>query len=593
MFAGVMDETAPPHDNDVIGRDEETASLFAEAPTNNEVAEGSKSAYQVLARKYRPQKFEDLIGQEAMVKTLANAFSTGRIAHAYMLTGVRGVGKTTTARLIARALNYRSPTVDGPSISLEPQGEFCAAISASRHPDIMEMDAASHTGINDIREILDSVRYAPIQARTKVYIIDEVHMLSNAAFNGLLKTLEEPPPHVKFIFATTEIRKVPVTVLSRCQRFDLKRVDAEVLAAHLARLCRLENANVDASGLAMIARAAEGSVRDALSLLDQAIVQNAGSKAPVSADNIRDMLGLADRQRIMDLLDLVATGDAAKALLELRSQYTSGADPILVMRDLLDAAHEVTRAQILGDKAPPTGALDQTARVAELSNRLTTASLTRLWQLLLKGWEDAGRAPDPLAAAEMALVRVCAAATLPPPEDALRLLTGKSVPLETGPPAAHRQSEATDGITNGKFSSFDEVVHFLGAEREIALQTAVERGLRIRAFKHGQITASLVPGVSEELPRRLISALEKLTGETWQIQLETETAAHSGSNVESLKERQDRERAEAIDAASRLPEVQAAMAAFPGAHVIEVRPALPGSPEILPFEAPSKRYKEG
>jgi DNA polymerase III subunit gamma/tau len=593
MFAGVMDENAPPHDDDVIERDEETASLFGDAPDNTEIAKVKTSAYQVLARKYRPQKFEDLIGQEAMVRTLANAFATGRIAHAYMLTGVRGVGKTTTARLIARALNYRSPSVDGPSILLEPPGEFCAAISASRHPDIMEMDAASHTGINDIREILDSVRYAPIQARTKVYIIDEVHMLSNAAFNGLLKTLEEPPPHVKFIFATTEIRKVPVTVLSRCQRFDLKRVEADVLAEHLARLCRLENAHVDVGGLAMIARAAEGSVRDALSLLDQAIVQNAGSTAPVSADNVRDMLGLADRQRIMDLLDFVSVGDAAKALLELRSQHNSGADPILVMRDLLDAAHEVTRAQILGDKAPPTGALDQTSRVKELSGRLSTASLTRLWQLLLKGWEDAGRAPDPLAAAEMALVRVCAAATLPPPEEALRLLTGKSAPSDAGFPVARPQHEAAPETPDAKFSSFDELVQFLGAEREIALQTAIERGLRIRSFQHGKISASLVPGATEELPRRLISALQKLTGEIWHIQLETEAVVQSGSNVESLKERQDRERAEAIEAASRLPEVQAAMAAFPGAHVIEVRPALPGSPAIIPFEAPVRRYKEG
>ncbi|MBP6690268.1 MAG: DNA polymerase III subunit gamma/tau, partial [Hyphomonadaceae bacterium] len=302
--------------------------------------------YVVLARKYRPKTFEDLIGQEAMVRTIANSFALGRIPHATMLTGVRGVGKTTTARLLARALNYKRGDIDRPSIELDPPGEHCQAIMESRHPDVFEMDAASRTGINDIREILDSVRYAPVMARFKIYIIDEVHMLSTQAFNGLLKTLEEPPPHVKFMFATTEIRKVPVTVLSRCQRFDLKRIDSERLAVHLGNICAKEGVKVDADGLALIARAAEGSARDGLSLLDQALVQKPGES--VTAADVRDMLGLADRGRVLDLFEAISKGDAKTAINEARSQYDSGADPTLILRDLLDIGHEAARAQALG-----------------------------------------------------------------------------------------------------------------------------------------------------------------------------------------------------------------------------------------------------
>jgi len=364
------------------------SSLFGDAPA------ASGAGYLVLARKYRPRTFADLIGQEAMVRTIANSFTLGRIAHATMLTGVRGVGKTTTARLLARALNYKRGDIDAPHIELDPPGEHCQAIMESRHPDVFEMDAASRTGIGDVREILDSVRYAPVMARYKIYIIDEVHMLSTQAFNGLLKTLEEPPPHVKFMFATTEIRKVPVTVLSRCQRFDLKRIDSERMAAHLANICAKENVKIDADGLALIARAAEGSARDALSLLDQALVQKPGET--VSAADIRDMLGLADRGRVLDLFEAIGRGDSKTALLEVRSQYDSGADPGLILRDLLEIGHDAARAQALGPEARLIGGQDWEARVRGLAASLSPAQLSRLWQMLLKALEEAGRAPDPI-----------------------------------------------------------------------------------------------------------------------------------------------------------------------------------------------------
>jgi len=307
--------------------------------------------YQVLARKYRPHTFEDMIGQEAMVTTLTNAFKAGRIAHAFMMTGVRGIGKTTTARLLARALNYQSKEIDGPSTDLAKPGEHCEAIMTSSHMDVLEMDAASRTGVENMRELLDGVRYAPVSARYKVYIIDEVHMLSTGAFNALLKTLEEPPDHAKFIFATTEIRKVPVTVLSRCQRFDLRRVEASVLKDHLTAICKAEKVKVDDAGLALLSRAAEGSVRDALSLLDQAIVQGGLDGSAVTLDEVQSMLGLADRGRVVDLFASAATGDAAAALSEMRAQYDDGADPVVVMRDLLDICHENSHCR----RAPAAG----------------------------------------------------------------------------------------------------------------------------------------------------------------------------------------------------------------------------------------------
>ena len=317
-----------------------------------------------------------------MVTTLTNAFSARRIAHAFMLTGVRGIGKTTTARLLARALNYEGPH-EGPSVKLDPPGIHCEAINNSSHLEVMEMDAASRTGVGDIREILDGVRYAPVTARYKIYIIDEVHMLSAAAFNALLKTLEEPPSHAKFIFATTEIRKIPITVLSRCQRFDLRRVDAGLLTQHLAKICTQEGADIAQDGLKLIARAAEGSVRDGLSLLDQAIVQTKDG-GQISAEAIRTMLGLADRTRVLDLLEMTVRGDTKAALLEMRSQYTDGADPVILIRDLMEAAHEVSRAQVLGDAAEFDYAPDQIKRLQTLAGGLSLGQTTRFWQLLFK-----------------------------------------------------------------------------------------------------------------------------------------------------------------------------------------------------------------
>jgi DNA polymerase-3 subunit gamma/tau len=530
-----------------------SGALFGDAP---------QRGYVVLARKYRPRTFEDLIGQEAMVRTIANSFAMNRIPHAYMLTGVRGVGKTTTARLLARALNYESDSVQGPSVKLDPPGVHCEAIMESRHPDVFEMDAASRTGINDIREILDSVRYAPVMARTKVYIIDEVHMLSTAAFNGLLKTLEEPPPHVKFIFATTEIRKVPVTVLSRCQRFDLKRIDGEQLAAHLAGVCAKENVAVDPEGLALIARAAEGSVRDALSLLDQAIVQKAGAGEAVSAADVRDMLGLADRARVLDLFDAIASGDAKAAITEVRAQYDTGADPALILRDLLEVGHDAARAQALGADARLIGGGDWTARIRALGARLSPAQLSRLWQMLLKALEETSRAPDPIASAEMAMVRLCAAAGLPPPEEAARLLREGAA---GGPPASSRQ--ATEGKQEGapSLQSFEDVVALVAARRDVDLEVALERFVRIRTFEHGRIEFQAAPGMPEDLPRRLQRFLKAELGETWAV------SADATSGVESLAERRLKEQAQIIDEARRHPYVAEALKAFPGADVTSVR----------------------
>lgn len=382
----------------------------------------NKKSYQVLARKYRPRTFEDMIGQEALVTTLTNAFKVGRVAHAFMLTGVRGIGKTTTARLLARALNYEREGVDGPSVDLVNPGVHCDSIMASTHMDVLEMDAASRTGVENMREMLDGVRYAPVSARYKVYIIDEVHMLSTGAFNALLKTLEEPPDHAKFIFATTEIRKVPITVLSRCQRFDLRRVDADVLSVHLRGIADKEGAKISDDGLSLIARAAEGSVRDSLSLLDQAIVQAAVDGKEVDAADVRTMLGLADRVRVLDLFSHAATGDGKAALIEMRSQYDDGADPAIVMRDLLDICHDVTRAKTLGEHAAFDAASDVVAKMRSLSDALSTGQLTRMWQLLLKAHGDVRAAPVPLAAAEMALLSLSVAGQMPPPEMAAELI---------------------------------------------------------------------------------------------------------------------------------------------------------------------------
>ena len=393
----------------------------------------SDQGYRVLARKYRPANFDDMIGQDPMIRTLTNAFSTGRIAQAYMMTGVRGVGKTTTARILARALNYEIPgEIDQPTIDMKEMGSHCQAIMEGRHVDIMEMDAASHTSINDIREIIEAVRYKPVSARYKVYIIDEVHMLSTAAFNGLLKTLEEPPEHVKFIFATTEIRKVPVTVLSRCQRFDLRRIDAGEMAAYMKTICEKEKVDIEDDALQMIARAGEGSARDSLSLLDQAISHGAGK---ITSETTRQMLGLADRARVIDLFEAVMKGDIATALQELKAQYDIGAEPSVVLSDLADFVHLVTRLKLTPDANSDAAATEaEKKRGRDFATRLSVRVLSRAWQMLLKGLAEVQSSPRPLASAEMVLVRLAYVADLPSPDEALKMLTNKDYrpPMPSG-----------------------------------------------------------------------------------------------------------------------------------------------------------------
>ena len=401
------------------------------------MSENRSGTYQVLARKYRPARFDDLIGQEPMVRTLRNAFAAGRIPHAWMLTGVRGVGKTTTARILARGLNYQTEDGAGaPNVDLPTEGVHCRAIMEGRHPDVLEMDAASHTGIDDIRDIIDSARYSPVSARYKVYIIDEVHMLSKAAFNGLLKTLEEPPAHVKFVFATTEIRRVPVTVLSRCQRFDLRRVDAALLIENLASIAAKEGVETETEALRQIARAAEGSVRDAQSILDQAIAHGAGK---VDAATVQDMLGLADRTRIVDLFEHVMKGDTGAALGELQAQHETGADPAVVLSDLAEFTHYVTRLKLAPDAASQA-AVSETERVrgTAFAETLSVRVLSRAWQMLLKGIQEVAQAPRPLAAADMVLVRLCHAADLPTPDEAIRLVTEGGAGTMVSPAAPPR-----------------------------------------------------------------------------------------------------------------------------------------------------------
>ena len=378
--------------------------------------------YRVLARKYRPQRFEDLIGQEAMVRTLANSFAAGRIHQAYIFTGVRGTGKTTTARILARALNYSVPgKIDAPSVDLPVLGAHCQAIMDSRHVDVIEMDAASHTGVDDVREIIENARYRPVSARTKVYIIDEVHMLSKQAFNALLKTLEEPPEHVKFLFATTEIEKVPITVRSRCIRFDLKRIESGLMMKHLEKICGLESVSAEPEALAIIARVAEGSVRDALSLLDQAIAY--GGAGGVTALAVRDMLGLSDRGEILTLFERAMKGEIAEALDLMRALYRAGADPADVLLEVAEVCHYVTQVKIAPD-APDDATIGESEREKgrEFAGRLSMGALTRAWQILLKGFDDVNDSPRPLASAEMALIRLAYASDLPTPEEALRRL---------------------------------------------------------------------------------------------------------------------------------------------------------------------------
>ncbi|WP_298916156.1 DNA polymerase III subunit gamma/tau [uncultured Algimonas sp.] len=502
----------------------------------------TNETYQVLARKYRPSTFEDMIGQDAMVTTLRNAFKTGRIAHAFMLTGVRGIGKTTTARLLARALNYETDAVDHPSVELDKPGRHCAAIMASTHMDVLEMDAASRTGVDNMRELLDGVRYAPADARYKVYIIDEVHMLSAGAFNALLKTLEEPPDHAKFIFATTEIRKVPITVLSRCQRFDLRRVEADELAKHLKSIAEQEGIQVSDDGLALIARAAEGSVRDGLSLLDQAIVQSGLSGEEVTAEQVRTMLGLADRVRLIDLFEHAMGGDAKAALTAMRAQYDDGAAPDVVMGDLLDICHEVSRAQTLGQDAAFDFAPDQVERLRGLGERFTTGQLTRAWQILMGAHGEVRQAPVPLAAAEMALLKLALAGQMPPPELAAQIIEqaqkleaegGEGLPIITldapkaaapAPAPIQTSSARSVAMTAPKPVApaaptlrLDTFEDYVGQIDDLRLRSDLERYVSVVSFADGQAEVHITEARHNGLVGKMVRSLQELTGKPWLV----------------------------------------------------------------------------
>jgi DNA polymerase-3 subunit gamma/tau len=559
------------------------------------------SGYQVLARKYRPASFDDLIGQEPMVRTLRNAFAAGRIAHAWMLTGVRGVGKTTTARILARGLNFeREDGSGGPTVDLTEEGVHCRAIMEGRHPDVMEMDAASHTGIDDIRDIIDSSRYSPVSARFKVYIIDEVHMLSKQAFNGLLKTLEEPPPHVKFVFATTEIRKVPVTVLSRCQRFDLRRIEAAELIRLLSTIASKEDVEAEPQALRMIARAAEGSARDSLSILDQAIAHGGGK---VAAEVVQNMLGLADRTRVVDLFEHVMRGDAAAAIAELETQHRTGADPATVLTDLAEFTHYVTRMK-LAPNAAEHAAMAETERVrgTAFAEALSVRVLSRAWQMLMKGIQEVAEAPRPLPAAEMVLVRLCHAADLPTPDEAvLGLGEGDSAPAR--PAATSRSAYSAPAPQGGRGAQaqraapsptvesaapkpllrhFEDVVAMARAERDLSLVRALERDVVPVRFEAGRIEIALTPDAERELPQRLGQFLKERTGERWMVAV---SQAEAGQTVHEARQQS---RAALFEDARTDPLVRAVMQRFPGAEIVDVRKRV--EQPIEPPTEPAEEY---
>ncbi len=546
-------------------------------------------AYQVLARKYRPQTFADLIGQEAMVRTLRNAFEANRIAHAFVMTGVRGVGKTTTARIIAKGLNCIGPAgAAGPTI--EPCGTCgpCRAIAEGRHVDVLEYDAASNTQVDKMREILASVPYRPTEARYKIIIFDEVHMLSSGSFNALLKTLEEPPAHVKFIFATTEIRKVPVTILSRCQRYDLRRIEPEVMMAHLRGILASEGAAVAEDALALITRAAEGSVRDALSLLDQAIAHGAGE---TSADQVRAMLGLADRGRVLDLFNLVMKGEAAAALAELSAQYSDGADPMAVLRDLAEITHWISVVKITPEAAEdPTIPPDERRRGVAMAEGLSMRALSRMWQMLLKALEEVALAPNAMMAAEMAVIRLTHVADLPDPETLMRKLrsapsAGASPAPVSPPPPRPDGPRAALGTGSGQggaatalavetvpqYSSFAQVVALIREKRDMTLLHEVETTLRPVNVAHGRIEFQPTEDAAPDLASRLAARLQSWTGTRWAVSV---TGFGGGA---TLAEAMASDRSAVEAEVMALPLVQAVLAAFPGARIADIR--TPPSPE--------------
>jgi DNA polymerase-3 subunit gamma/tau len=568
------------------------------AASSPAAAEPSADGYRVLARKYRPASFDDLIGQEAMVRTISNAFESGRIPQAWILTGVRGVGKTTTARILARALNYElaDGSVKEPTIHMPVMGVHCQAIIESRHPDVLEMDAASHNSVEDVRQINDAIRYAPMSARYKVYILDEVHMLSGAAFNALLKTLEEPPPHAKFIFATTEIRKVPVTVLSRCQRFDLRRVDAAVLVKHLEGIATKEKVEIEPAALALIARAAEGSVRDSLSLLDQAIAHAAG---PVRAEDVRQMLGLADRVRVVDLFEALMKGDVAAALKELREQYDIGADPAVVLSDLAEFTHFITRVKIVPAVADDVSLSEaERTRGRAFATQLSMRVLSRAWQMLLKGVAEVQSSGRPVAAAEMVLVRIAYAADLPTPDEVVRSLSeggaaparqqgnGGSAQAQSHAPrfeaprgsprssAAVSPRPADDPVARldepaavaptRSVGSFEELIALAIEKRDIAAKMALERDVRLVRCEDGQLEIALEESAPKTLVHDLQRKLTGWTGKRWIVVVSKEEGAPT------MRAQAEAQQAEIERGVQSDPLVQAVLNRFPGAKIVGV-----------------------
>ncbi|TMV91393.1 DNA polymerase III subunit gamma/tau [Thioclava sp. BHET1] len=566
------------------------------------MSETPQSGYQVLARKYRPETFADLVGQEPMVRTLKNAFAADRIAQAFIMTGIRGTGKTTTARIIAKGLNCIGPDGNG-TPTTEPCGvcEHCRAIMEGRHVDVMEMDAASRTGVGDIREIIESVHYRAASARYKVYIIDEVHMLSTSAFNALLKTLEEPPAHVKFIFATTEIRKVPVTVLSRCQRFDLRRIEPEVMISLINKIAAAENAQIAEDAVALITRAAEGSARDATSLLDQAIAHGAGE---TTAEQVRAMLGLADRGRVLDLFDMILHGQAAEALTELAAQYADGADPMAILRDLAEITHWVSVIKVTPEAAEdPTVPPDERRRGQEMAGAIPMRVLSRLWQMLLKSIEEVSGAPNAMMATEMALIRMTHVSDLPDPDTLIRKIqagpeantqaAGRGPGPSTGPvhgatlrarrlaagggtvatasaaPAYEPQPDAL-----ARFASFDDVVELIARMRDMTLLLEVESNLRLVSYRPGRIEFQPTERASRDLAATLSARLQGWTGARWGVSVVSEGGAATIAEVKAA----ELERAKA--AAMENPLVAAIFEAFPQAEFAEITDAAALEAEI-------------
>jgi DNA polymerase-3 subunit gamma/tau len=572
-------------------------SLFGDEPAPPQQA----AAYRVLARKYRPRTLDDLIGQDALVRTLRNAFAQNRIAHAFMLTGVRGVGKTTTARILARAVNCTGPDGTG-GPTPDPCGvcETCIAILADRHPDVVEMDAASNTGVDDVREIIEATRFKPLSARIKFFIIDEVHMLSRQAFNALLKTLEEPPPHIKFVLATTEIRKVPVTVLSRCQRFDLRRVSVSELNRHFARIAVAEKVDIAPAALESIARAADGSVRDGLSLLDQAIARGTEDNGAITGDMVADMLGLADRTYVFDLMDAVIAGNAAAALAVTDTAHERGADLGVLLSDLLGLAHLLTRLKSVPALATSTSLPEiERTRGLALANSLSIPWLGRLWQMLLKGVAEVEAAPDRRAAAEMILIRLCHVADMPPPSDLIKKLsepgataTGSYMPAP--PDGGGSRAVANGGTINAaapRALTFQDVVALAGTKRDAMLYAHLRQSAHLVRFAPPVIELRLEPAAPKDLLPRLAAMLEAETSRRWTIVLSHEQGEPTLDSIETAVA------AAAQETAMDHPLVHAILAAFPGARIEAKRIEADTAPEIpadwAAFAPPDETYEEG